>query len=63
MKPITVWERYSESHWAWEHNHIEDGHTESDIPLAHNKDQANAWKKGKWNAIHAHLDENNIVVE
>ncbi len=63
MKPITVWKRYSESHKAWEHNHIEDGHMSSNIPLAHTKDQANGWNKGKWEAAHAHLDENNVVVE
>jgi len=63
MKPITVWERYSDSHKAWEHNHIEDGHSDKDIPLAHTKDQGRGWKGGKWRKVHAHLTETNVVVD
>jgi len=63
MKQITVWERYSDSHKAWEHNHIENGHTESDSPKSHTKDQARGWKGAKWKATHAHLDDNNVIVE
>ncbi len=63
MKQITVWERYSESHKAWEHNHIEDGHTASDTPKAHTKNQERGWKDGEWKAAHAHLNDDSVVVE
>ena len=63
MKQITVWERYNDSHKAWEHNHIEDGHTDNDSPKSHTKDQAHGWKGSKWQATHAHLDDDNVIVE
>jgi len=61
MKQITVWERFSESHKVWEHNHIENGHTTSDTPKAHTKDQKCGWKGGTWKGTHAYLNDDNVV--
>lgn len=63
MKDITVWERYNEAHKDWEHNHIEDGHTESNTPKSHTKDQARGWTGAEWKPTHAHLDDDSVVVE
>ena len=63
MKKITVWQRYSESHKDWEHNHIEDGHIISDKPTGNTKEQKRLWGGGKWKYKHAHLTDKNVVVE
>jgi hypothetical protein len=47
---------------TWEHNHIEDGHSQMRIPEANFPNQLSDWKNRKWRKVHAHLDENGSVI-
>jgi len=67
-KPITVWERYYKATKTtssrYEHNHIEDGHTELDCHKPICKEQMKAWYGAdSWRMTYAYLDENYVVVE
>lgn len=57
MKPITVWYR-GNADGRFEHNHIEDGHSEELVPKALFPQQAKAWCNEHWIGEHAWLDEN-----
>ena len=66
-KPITVWERYYKGKNGgpghYEHNHIEDGHSDKECPNPMCNEQMNAWRGADgWRRTHAYLDEDNIVV-
>lgn len=43
---ITIWSRLNEKN-QYEHNHIENGHIESNIPTI-KFDEQKGWKNGKW---------------
>ena len=47
-KPITIWEKYNQKKGRYEHNHIEDGHVNGDVPLARTEDQKTAWDNTYW---------------
>lgn len=59
MNPITIWQRLNEKN-EYEHNHIEDGHCESNFPTI-KFDSQKGWKNGKWNKHFALL--NNGIIE
>ena len=66
-KPIAIWERYYRATETapsrYEHNHIEDGHTELDYPKPMCNEQMKAWYGADgWRKTHAYLDEGNHVV-
>lgn len=62
MKPITIWLRFDKETGRFEHNHIEDGHTENlNAPIGRCPEQARMWKGGRWLAWHGYLDDSNCV--
>ena len=61
MKKITVWQVKVTS-GDWEHNHIEDGWSERDMPQAINEAQAKAWGGKEWQRLHRYLDADNKIV-
>jgi hypothetical protein len=65
VKPVTIWERWYKKPepGKYEHNHIEDGHSDRDFPKAITKEQHNSWIKADgWKSTHCYLDENNKVI-
>jgi len=62
VKIVTSWETWSEKHQAWEHNHLEDGYSELDVPVG-DPGQTKAWKQKKWKKTFGYLnDENKLIV-
>lgn len=72
MLPITLWSLKTkivkqlengeqDVKYVWLHNHIEDGHNGTDIPLIKFATQ-NGWKSGTWQKKFAHLDKNYTVI-
>ena len=59
MKPITVWQTFRDG--KWQHNHIEDGHSECLSPKPQSEQQQ-VWDKQTWIKEHKHLNRNNEVV-
>jgi len=54
---ITVWERWNPETKEFQHNHIEDGWVEGDVPepkCPESKGQQQ-WKKAKWRKTHTYL--------
>ena len=65
MKPITVWERWynKPAPGRYEHNHIEGGHSDRDVPRAIIQEQHNSWINADgWKATFCYLDADNKVV-
>lgn len=50
MEKITCWSRYNQKSRQYEHNHIEDGHTNAVAPEPKNSFQKSAWSNAKWKA-------------
>lgn len=61
MKMITVWLAKNLA-GEFEHNHIEDGWSDSVVPTAVNDAQAKAWAGKEWQRLHRLLDEQNRIV-
>jgi hypothetical protein len=59
MKPVTLWWRFGDE--GWEYNHLEDGHCANDSPTNKCEEHKRAWARGKWKKELAWLDANNIV--
>jgi len=59
MKPITVWQTFR--YGKWQHNHIEDGHSERIIPKPQSNQQQ-VWDNQEWIKEHKHMNRNNEVV-
>lgn len=66
MKPITIWLMWVEDKERktaeWQHNHIEDGHSDREAPFAHSSWQVKRWTGQKWQRKHAHLNSHGVVV-
>ena len=61
MKPITVWRRFNPKTQEFEHNHIQDGHVDGDIPHGTRKQNA-IWHRAKWQKVFGYLDANHKVI-
>jgi hypothetical protein len=61
MKAITAWQRFYPTTNTWQHNHIQDGHTELNAPIAVSDTQIAAWKNATWRKCRAYLIKNKIV--
>lgn len=62
MKPVTLWYRLDHETKSYQYNHLEDGHSDREVPHAKFPEQLKSWSGDKWKKEHAHLDENNVVL-
>lgn len=62
MNPITLWNRYDKESDSFQFNHLEDGHSDRDVPYAKFPEQK-GWVNSKWTREHAYLDGENRVVK
>lgn len=62
MKIVTAWSVWNAKHNTWEHNHIEDGYANGDIPGSDNPAQVKAWKQQKWKKTFGYLNDENVMV-
>lgn len=60
-QPITVWFSWNEKAKKFEHHHIEDGHSNQDIPVMFSSAQQ-SWVKQKWEKKWQFLDQDSKIV-
>lgn len=56
MKVVTVWERWSDTKNLFEHNHVEDGHSDKNTPTPYTNNQIRLWDKATWCKRFAYKD-------
>lgn len=52
---ITVWQRLNKNSGIFEHNHIEDGLSDREAPVAISDHQMNCWKGAVWKKLKGQL--------
>ena len=54
--PITIWYRQK-----WEHNHIQNGHSELDKPAGINAEQRKNWENVVWKKKYGYLEDGKVI--
>lgn len=62
-RSITCWYSFDHKKNVFEFNHIEDGHSERDVPLAQHPHQVKSWKGQQWQKKHAYLEADAATVQ
>jgi hypothetical protein len=60
--PVTLWSRHKTKTGLFEHNHLEDGHSESNAPNPISEQQKASWGNGKWEKRHGWMYPGGMVV-
>jgi hypothetical protein len=61
MRLITIWERLDPETGRIEHNHIDDGHVTTDVPIPNTDLQKKAWKGALWYKHFGYIDADGHV--
>lgn len=62
---ITSWQRWNSKKEKWDHNHIEYGWKENEVPLpiVENSIDQKSWKKDKWKKELLFIKDSKIIVK
>jgi len=61
MKKVTVWEAWDSNKKVFKHNHIENGWSDKDTPVAFCERQSKAWSRTKFIKKYAYLTSDFVV--